>query len=453
MLKKLYKKSPLVVQNILISIENIAVLYKKYGYIPLLNPMSKIAKKISKSVVPNSPESLVERLNLFLDDITDHSPYYMDKKELYSGLDRLDDISKLPLLSKKVLKSQTDQFYSSLITKANSRTLHTSGSTGSPMKIKVSVQDLQSRFHLLLKTMMDFGYDPSKPLGRITGHDISDERVIYRKDYINQHYFFSAFHISPDSVQKYLDAIVTHKIEALEGYPSAIYLLAKLFEERGYKIECVKHVFTTAEKLHDYQRDQIQKVFGCKVFDYYGSNEQSIFIFTCTQGRLHTADTTGLLEVLDGDGDGASVGSEGRMVVTSLTSHFMPLVRYEIGDLCVVSEDQSCSCGSGGLILDEIIGRDEDIFQTVDGNYITRFSVVLKCLPTEVFESQLILNNQKLEVVLNYLSTDIIKIDKFSSFRQALEAKIGTKYKLEVRKVEKLVATSRGKKKAVIIEN
>ncbi len=453
MIKKLYKKSPLLVQNLFVTLENIFVLYKKYKYLPLLNPMVKISQDIAKNSFVNKQDTLLDRISNFSDYAINHTVYYKSKKNEYLELNSLDEIIKWPILEKKVLKAETEKFYSSEVDSSNSRTLYTSGSTGSPMKIKVSVNDLQLRFRLLLKTMIESGYDPIKPMGRITGHDISDENVIYRKDYLNKHFFLSAFHLSQDSIQKYYDVIVQNRLETLEGYPSAIYVMAKLFEQNNLRVDCVENVFTTAEKLHDYQKEQIEKTFGCKVFDYYGSNEQSIFIFTCKEGRLHTADATGLLEILDDENNPVKPGEAGSMIVTSLTSHFMPLIRYKIGDSCIVSEDQNCSCGNGGLILDEIIGRDEDVFKTVDGNYITRFSVVLKYLPSDVLESQLVLNNGKMLITLYYVSSSTIVSEKFSDFEKALVAKVGIQYTIEYKEVDEILKTSRGKKRAVIIED
>lgn len=453
MMKKIYKKAPLLIQNIFVTIENIFVLYKKYKYIPLLNPVSKISVDVMKNVFVNEPDTLLNRINMFSKYAKKHTAYYKNFENEYSKLDNLDDIVNWPLLAKEVLKSKTEQFYSSEINRSNSRTLYTSGTTGSPMKIKVSVNDLQLRFRLLLKTMIDFGYDPLKPVGRITGHEISDENIIYRKDYINKHFFLSAFHLSQSNVQKYYDVIVNNQLETLEGYPSVIYVMAKLFDQNGYKVKCVKNIFTTAEKLHDYQKEEIEKTFGCKVFDYYGSNDQSVFIFTCKNGKLHTADATGLLEVLDDENNPVKPGEVGSMIVTSLTSHFMPLIRYKIGDACQLSENQNCKCGNGGLIIDEIIGRDEDIFETVDGNYITRFSVVLKYLPFDVMESQIVLSNKKMQIVLYYVANDILAQDMFTDFENNLISKVGVKYHIEYKKVDEIKKTSRGKKRAVFIED
>lgn len=453
MLKKIYSKSPIFIQNIFVTLENIFVLYKKYGYIPFFNPMDKIVKNIKKIDIDYKEKELINKLNSFFIYSRENTVYYNKHIEKNFKIDKINQIDKLDILKKITLRKNTKDFYSFKLNKSNSRTLFTSGSTGSPLEIKVSVNDLQLRFKILLKTMLDFGYDHNQVIGRITGHDIADENNIYRKDYINNQYFLSAFHISENTINKYYKAIVKNNVKALDGYPSAIYTLAKLFEQHNLEVNNIETIYTTAEKLHNYQKEQIEKTFNCRVFDYYGSNEQSIFIYTCKNGNLHVSNKTGLLEVVDNEFIPVENGKVGKMIITSLTSHFMPLIRYDIGDSCIISKNQSCDCGNKGLIIDEIIGRDEDIFRTIDGNYITRFSVVLKYLPKDIIESQLVLSNNRMEATILYTSNKSIDKSEFKKYEDALIDKIGTKYRLLNKKVSKIEKSSRGKTRAVIIEN
>jgi len=447
MLKKVYAKSPVCIQNIMISIENMFVLYKKYNYLPFIRPMKKIFAEVGQININYEKEELEKRLEKFYNYTRKHTPYYKDTDSLSSSL------VNNPILKKDILRKNIQDFYSDEITQKNCRTLFTSGSSGSPMEIKVAVKDLQFRYRIILKTMIDFGYKYDDVVGRITGHDIADENNIYRQDFINNQFFLSAFHISDKTIHKYYNVIVENNIQALDGYPSAIYTLAKLFEQNNLKIDTIKIVYTTAEKLHRYQKEKIEKVFHCKVFDYYGSNEQSVYIYTCKNEHLHLSNKTGILEVLDDNYLPVANGQVGKMIITSFTSHFMPLIRYDIGDQCIVSKNQNCSCGNKGVIIDEIIGRDEDIFKTIDGVYITRFSVVLKYLPSQIIESQLILSNNKMSASLLYISKDVIDDILFKDYEKALISKIGTKYKIEKIKVSKIEKSSKGKTRAVIIEN
>lgn len=453
MLKIIYKLSPFWIQNTFLSIENIFVLYKKYGYIPLLNPLNKIQKDVLNTEISSDLKTLLKRLNKFIAYAIKHTEYYRENEKKYSILNSLDDLAYLPILEKSYLKENTKKFYSDESNNRNSRLLSTSGSTGSPMKIKVSVNDLQKRYKLVLKNMIEFGLDLRKPYARITGHDIADNDRIYRKDFFHNHYFLSAFHLSDKTISKYYNVIVQNNIEALDGYPSAIYTMVKLLMDNNYKIECIKSIYVTSEKLHQYQKDVIEGYFNCKVFNYYGSNEQAPYVFTCTNDKLHLADSTGVIEVVDNNGNYVPNGEVGSMLITSFTSHFMPLIRYRIGDSCVISTDQTCNCGNDGIIIEEIIGRDEDIFKTIDGVYITRFSPVLKYLPKNIVESQLVLSNSGLSAKLYYVSREDLDHNSFIDFEKTLISKIGNKYAIKYIPVETILQTSKGKKKAIIIEN
>jgi len=453
MKKKLYKYLPVFFQNIAISIANIFVLNKKFGYIPIINPLNRISKKVLSENLNIDEKKLTNEINKLLKYAKNHVNFYKRNSNKYIQISSLNEINKIPVLNKFYLKNNIKDFYSDDINWFNSKTLYTSGTTGTPMKIKVRTKDLRHRFKLLLKVMLENGFDPSKPVAKITGQDICDDEIIYRQDYFNKHFFLSAFHISQKNIYKYFNVIKENKIETIEGYPSAIYILAKLLKENNLKIDCVKQVFTTAEKLHSYQKILIENVFNCKVYDYYGSNDQSVLIYTCKEGKMHVANATGLLEVLDKNNKNVKFGETGFMIVTSLTSYFMPLIRYKIGDLCVVARNQNCNCGNKGLIIEEIIGRDEDIFKTNDGRYITRFSVVLKYLPEKIIESQLVLSNSNNNVKLYYIANENIDLNLFKEFEEKLLEKIGKNYTVTYHKVKKINSTKSGKKKAIKIEN
>jgi phenylacetate-CoA ligase len=453
MLKNIYRQSPCFIQNIILSIGNMLVLYKKYGYIPLIRSMNKIENNIQDNCIINEPLTLIERINDFKALALKTTKYYSDNRVKYPDIISLDDIKSWPILTKAVLKKNTENFYSKEHNNVNGRTLFTSGSTGSPMKVKVGTKDLRNRFHILLKTMLSVGYSTNTCLARVSGNDICDEKKIYRKDFINNEIFLSAFHINSKNIIKYKNAILNNKVTAIEGYPSAIYLLAKILSEKNINITTIKHVFTTAEKLHDYQKTFISSFFGCKIFDYYGSNEQSTFIYTCENGKMHTSDKTGFIEVVDDNYKPVGNGMFGKMLITSLTSSHMPLIRYEIGDTCVLSKDQSCICGEGSPIIDEIIGRDEEVFKTKSGSYITRFSLYLKYLPLNVMESQIILNNNTTKIKLVYSSNLVIPQSDFRTFEELIIEKLGKEYTISFSRVDSIPLTSKGKKKAVIIEN
>jgi phenylacetate-CoA ligase len=91
----------------------------------------------------------------------------------------------------------------------------------------------------------------------------------------------------------------------------------------------VRGVFTTAEKLFPQQREVIEAVFGCRVFDCYGSSEVQNIATECPRGRMHiNADYV----VVETDGRERAGDGSAPLLVTSLRNYAMPFLRYRNED-------------------------------------------------------------------------------------------------------------------------
>lgn len=450
----LYKKLPVWLQDIAITYQNTKVYDYKFGAKPFSRPIAKVIEEMEQAPFVLNDGKDGERLQALLTYIQKHVLYYREHKEEYPEISSAAELSRWPLFPKPKLRKHAAELVSDEVNDTNSVSFKTSGSTGAPLKGYFAKTDMQIRFRALLASMLEFGIDLRKPYARFPGHDIAPKGRPWRKDLLNNHLLFSIFHLSPQTAPHYHKALTKHAIEALEGYPSVLHNLARMFQQQGLETPDLKYVLATGEKLHPYQKEDMERILGVKVFDYYGSSEGSIFAYTCPQGNIHTANVTGLLEVLDEDENPVKPGEAGRMVVTSFTGTFFPLLRYDIGDRCVLAKEQQCSCGSGGTVLEEILGRDEDVFRTKDGRLFSRFSLALKHLPEDILASQLVLSNAKSRALVRYISphTEPYPQAEYEPFIQKLHSMIGTEYGVEFEKVTE-IRGARGKTPAVIIED
>lgn len=66
-------------------------------------------------------------------------------------------------------------------------------------------------------------------------------------------------------------------------------------------------------------------------------------------------------------------GELGRVVVTDLFSHAMPLIRYDTGDLAVLG--QSCNCDINGMVLERIEGRRIETIYDIYGERVSAFAI------------------------------------------------------------------------------
>jgi phenylacetate-CoA ligase len=62
-------------------------------------------------------------------------------------------------------------------------------------------------------------------------------------------------------------------------------------------------------------------------------------------------------------------GETGRIVVTDLFNYAMPLIRYDTGDMAVLSEQSVC--GASGLVFTKVEGRRVDFIYDTTGNLLS----------------------------------------------------------------------------------
>jgi phenylacetate-CoA ligase len=106
---------------------------------------------------------------------------------------------------------------------------------------------------------------------------------------------------------------------------------------------------------------------GIPVRSTYSAQEVGPIGFECqhSSGNYHVATSNVLVEV-DSD-ESYLLGSHrlGRVLVTHLHSYATPFIRYDIGDLAVLSAE--CSCGHRGPTLSNVYGRGRNLLKHKDG--------------------------------------------------------------------------------------
>jgi phenylacetate-CoA ligase len=158
-------------------------------------------------------------------------------------------------------------------------------------------------------------------------------------------------------------------VHFLIGYASAIIELAEYINSCNDTPDMydVKGVMVLAEPFSDIMREKAVKAFGCPVIAKYSSQETGVIACECPdQYEYHINNTSFIVELLEINSDKpAGNGQMGRVVITDLFSHAMPLIRYDIGDLAILSP--SHKCGLDTLMFERIEGRiAAAVFNTSD---------------------------------------------------------------------------------------
>ena len=171
--------------------------------------------------------------------------------------------------------------------------------------------------------------------------------------------------------------------------------MAKVARRHNVRLYRPRFVYSAAETLRDFMREEIEEQFNAKEFDFYGSREVGAVAGECRYGRRYVFIMNNVVEILpDRHGSATSpevadhpaqsparrgdeAPPEGRILVTNLHTRAFPLIRYEIGDTGAMgAEPGGCPCGSPLPTLAKLTGRVSDHFvrrdgALVDGEYFT----------------------------------------------------------------------------------
>ncbi|WP_299017144.1 hypothetical protein [uncultured Polaribacter sp.] len=312
-------------------------------------------------------------------------PFYHDKysKAGFSLEDftnfKLSDLPNLPYLEKEDLrKFGTTTLLSKEKEKEKGKFLFSSGSTGTPVSIYFSKKTHQKWFAAYEARVLNWaGVSAETPRGMIGGRkvigDTKSKPPYFRINKAEQQTYFSAYHINNKTVANYAKGIIDNKVEYMVGYAMSNYYLAKLFLEHKINIPKLKAVITSSEKLTDSMRKILEKVYGCKTFDTYSGMEACGLVSQNRFGDFLFSPDTGVLELVDKQGNAVENGKEGEVLLTGLLNFDQPLIRYRIGDRATKNINQNTVSELNMPSILEINGRIEDCVFTKDGREINRF--------------------------------------------------------------------------------
>lgn len=119
-----------------------------------------------------------------------------------------------------------------------------------------------------------------------------------------------------------------------------------------------------AEPWTEEMRRSIEKSLGIKAYDIYGLTETSGpgVSFECEeQTGMHINEDHFYAEIIDPEtGEVLPEGSKGELVFTSLDKEAFPLLRYRTRDICVLTR-KKCSCGRTHVKMCKPMGRSDDM--------------------------------------------------------------------------------------------
>lgn len=312
----------------------------------------------------------MHKLRAIISHAYNNIPFY---RKLYRTLPTELCIEHLPILSKEVLRSVP---FKERVTEAGLRNLHkwdvsyTSGSTGQPLKILRSPQEVSINESLSIRALICQGARITDKICQVRPVRAGDEGNFYR--YVEKHGLYgfvrkriaSPIVLSSD-VKGAVQLIQKWRPHILIGIPSFLIALADFCERNDLKLT-FRMIKTRGELLTKQARHKIEDFFQAEVFDGYGATEVGGIAWECsTHEGFHINAEAVFVEVLR-DGSPVGNGEEGEACVTSLYRFTTPFIRYVLGDVIRLVDDE-CSCGRKLPLIDKILGRTMDVLWRQDG--------------------------------------------------------------------------------------
>jgi len=358
-----------------------------------------------------------------------------------------------PILKKDVLRAKSRAFVADDCDPRRMFRDHTSGTTGTPLDVWCSRETVRAWYALFeARWRRWYGVSRHDRWAILGGQLVTPAKQDSPPFWVwnaglNQLYL-SSYHLAPQHIAHYANALKSHNVKYIWGYTSALYELALGVLQCGREDITLRVAITNAEPVDDYQREAIEKAFHCSVRETYGMAEIVAGASECDAGNLHLWPEVGYLEILEGD-ERVEPGVVGDIVSTGLLNADMPLVRYHLGDRAAVNNPSAiCSCGRTLPLLSCVEGRSDDILYTSSGRRIGRLDPVFKAeLPVkEVQIIQETLHDVRIRYVPASDFTDAAK----QSIERRLRERMGNTIECTFEEVERIPRTANGKFRAVI---
>jgi len=397
-----------------------------------------------------------ERLNKILNYAIKQIPYYNKFELIVNENSAINDLKRFPILTKEIIRKEFSNLIQ--IEPENKQFNNFSGgSTGEPIKI---VQDKYVNSNSICMDLVNYkwtGYKIGNNIIKLWGKTKEQISFLHHGLYnwIWSIKILDAHMLNKKRIDRYIRIINKKNKKIIIGYVQPLFEISKYVIQNNIGISPPISIISCAGVLDNYTRITIEKAFKCKVFNKYASKEIGSIAFECEKHNgLHENMFCNYIEILNDKLMPCRDLEIGDIYITSLINYSMPLIRYKIGDKGSFKKEK-CKCGRGLKLLNNIIGRDNDILinnknEIINSSLINNIFYSKKTIAryqviqinrdniTVKIESSENKNNQLLKDEINQIRKNLIKIFggncriKFSVVKRILPTKSG-KYRFTIR--------------------
>ena len=385
-----------------------------------------------------------QKLSELLKHASKNVPYYHSLfRKLnvdYNEFSSVDDLAKLPLLSKEEVRRNGDRFKATNFPKYKFMCVKTGGTAGTPLNVFVN-KGVWDVVHLtFFKAYLDrflLNSNDKYVILRRTQSKYNTPRKYYEYGLFSKILVLFPSFMNNTNIKNYVKKIQNYKPFCIITYPSIITKLAIYMRRNKIPpFKNLKLISCSVENLHDWQRNKLEEFFNCRVSSIYGHAESATLAATCEKSNyFHFFPEYGITEIVGKDNNLITTeGSKGEIIATGFINNIFPLIRYRTGDIGVYTE-KKCRCGRNYQIIKSIQGRKQEYLISKDGSILPVISTGLYYFFSENLKnfmvSQIIQENEG-ELVLNIVKDENFDEINVSKVVKKFGKRFGTDFNLNI---------------------
>ena len=277
----------------------------------------------------------------------------------------LDDIRRIPFTTKQDLR---DQYPTGLLCVPRSEIVRmhcSSGTTGSPVAICHTQNDINSWADLMARCLYMVGVRRDDVFQNMSGYGLFTGGLGIH--FGAERLGCMTIPAGPGNSRRQIKLAKDFKTTVAHILPSYALILGEHLRNMGEDPRDfpLRIAVVGAEPYTVEFRRRIEELFDMKAYNSYGLSEMNGpgVAFECqNQNGLHVWEDAYLPEIVDPKtGEPVPDGEIGELVMTCLCRQGMPILRYRTRDLTRFLPGE-CSCGRHHRRIDRILGRADDMF-------------------------------------------------------------------------------------------
>jgi phenylacetate-CoA ligase len=330
-------------------------------------------RKFERFTPQQQSKLLAGQLNHLLEHAKRHAPFWSERLAKWSVKEEpLPQIlDRIQPLARKELQSEFDRL-SAKFAKRDALGVaqgSTSGSTGTPVRFERCTKLYLPQYHAVgLLCSRWHGIDSQKPLGVIGSRCKDKERAPLGIPFR----WLGPVAVGFERCTKERDVADTYEYCAkrnptyLQAGPTLLTSLARFALDHGRSDLRPELALTLGSLVTGEIREIVRQGLGAKIIDRYSCEETGYIAIQCPKhDHMHVISPVTMMEIVDDNGAPCAPGQPGRVLITSMQSYAMPLIRYEIGDIAEWGEP--CDCGINMPVIKRLWGRTRHLITTPDG--------------------------------------------------------------------------------------